>query len=336
MLRCRRPGGANVIVKSYPRTAAGERGFSAEASGLAFCSDTGMTPGFLGANATVPLVVMTDLGGAPDLAGLLLGDQPEPARAALIRWATACGRLSALMAGRAHELVRLRARYPGAPGVLATPWLAREVRDAPRVLALAGVAAPDGLDADLAEVAAIAEPGNLDVFSPGDLCPDNVLVTGDGPRFFDFEESGYQSVFLNAAYMRMPFSTCWCVLRLPPDLAARGEAAYRAEVSAIMPELADDGAWQHGIARAMGAWTLDCMSAVMGRSMERDGTMNGEVAGAPTARQLLRYQWRTLAGELGATGDLPALAAVMESLLGAASGWEVPDLPGYPAFRRRC
>ena len=48
--------------------------------------------------------------------------------------------------------------------------------------------------------------------------------------------------------------------------------------------------------RAMAAWTFACMSYLMGRSAEKDGSVYG-------------------------------------ALLDATRGWEVPDLPPYPAFR---
>jgi hypothetical protein len=53
----------------------------------------------------------------------------------------------------------------------------------------------------------------------------------------------------------------------------------------------------------------------------------------PTARQLLRYRWQRLREELSPTGELPAITALMASLLHATRAWHAPDLPPYPAFR---
>jgi hypothetical protein len=47
----------------------------------------------------------------------------------------------------------------------------------------------------------------------------------------------------------------------------------------------------------------------------------------------LRYRWQTLADDFEAPGDLPAVAALMRSLLAATENWQAPDLPLYPAFR---
>jgi hypothetical protein len=58
-----------------------------------------------------------------------------------------------------------------------------------------------------------------------------------------------------------------------------------------------------------------------------------DVRPSPTARQLLRYRWQTLAEELDSAGEMPVLGELMRRLLAATGGWDVPRLPGYPAFR---
>jgi hypothetical protein len=75
-------------------------------------------------------------------------------------------------------------------------------------------------------------------------------------RFLDFEGAGQYCAFLDAAYIRMPFSTCWCVFRLPGDVTAEAEAAYRAQVASVHPELARDPIWQGGLRSAVAAWSM--------------------------------------------------------------------------------
>jgi hypothetical protein len=336
VLRCERRGGGTVVIKSYPAAAEGWRGFAAEAAGLAFAGPAGAGPRLLASDASVPLVVMSDLGAAPSLADLLLGESAEAAGAAagaLLSWARACGQLAVRTAGRQRELAALQAAYPAASPVGARHWLHRRIESAPGLAALLGITPPPGLAGDLADVASILAPGGYEVFSPGDICPDNNLMTASGIRFVDFENAEFHSVFLDAAYLRMPFSTCWCVSRLPAELAAAAELAYRAEVSAVFGELADDAVWQAGVVRAMAAWTIHAMTYLLDRSVTADRPMNQFVPQAPSGRQLLRYRWQMLGRELQAAGALPALAALMRSLLAATDHWDVPDLPVYPAFR---
>ena len=193
---------------------------------------------------------------------------------------------------------------------------------------------PDGLAAELAEVARAVQPDRFGVFSPGDLCPDNNLLTAGGVRLLDFEAAGIYSVFLDAAYIRMPFSTCWCVFRLPADLSQDAEAAYRQQVSAVLPPLADDQVWAAGLRRGVAAWSMNSMHWLLQAALRADRPLD-EQRSAPTTRQLMRYRWQVLAAELEPSGELPALTALARSLLAATAGWNVPDLPVYPVFRER-
>jgi hypothetical protein len=129
----------------------------------------------------------------------------------------------------------------------------------------------------------------------------------------------------------MPFSTCWCVFRFPPELTAEAEAAYREQVSSVWPDLADDAVWQPGLRRAVAAWTMSSTSWLLRRSLAADVPMNSDQP-SPHTRQLMRYRWQSLLAELEPAGELPAIAALVQSLLAATAGWHAPELPLYPAF----
>jgi hypothetical protein len=339
VLRCRDSDDGTVVVKSYPRTGEGAESLTAEAAGLAFTTNAGVGPDLLAVDRAARVIVMSDLGDAPSLADLLLGQSAATARTALLSWAQAAGRLAARTAGGQHKLAGLRDTYragglgsstAGAPA--ADHWLKRRIREVPALLGEVAITSPASLGDDLAAVARIAEPGEWDVFSPGDICPDNNLVTAAGVRFIDYESAEFHSVFLDAAYLRMPFSSCWCVFRLPAELACAAEASYRAEVSAVFPLLASDDLWRRGVRLAMAAWTLHAMTYLLDRSVIADAPMHNDRRPVPTARQLLRYRWQQLLGELGQAGELPTLAALLDHLLVSTERWQVPDLPGYPAF----
>jgi hypothetical protein len=57
------------------------------------------------------------------------------------------------------------------------------------------VPVPAGLGGELAEVAGAAGSERYAVFSPGDICPDNIVLSPDGIRFLDFESAGFHSAF---------------------------------------------------------------------------------------------------------------------------------------------
>jgi hypothetical protein len=345
VLRCRVPAGAGrgigdtVVVKSYPMNEEGAEGYAAEAAGLEFTTGSDTGPDLLAADPSERLIVMTDLGDAPSLADLLLGSSAGPARAGLLDWAVASGALAARTAGRDREFAAMLTDYQTGLGVHPPTgpqahrhWLLRRIWEIPALLDELAVAAPAGLADDLAAVATLLETAEYLVFSPGDICPDNNLMTAGGVRFIDFESAEFHSVYLDAAYLRMPFSTCWCVFRIPAGLAAEAEAVYRGRVAGVWPGLADDVSWQRGVRLAMAAWTLHAMTYLLARSMAHDGSLNPRASRAPMARQILRYRWQVLLAELEQAGELPAISVLMRQLLTSTESWQAEDLPFYPAF----
>jgi hypothetical protein len=335
VLRCGDSAGGTVIVKAYPPTGEGASSFAAEAAGLQIASGTGLSPDLLAVDEHRRTLVMADLGTGGSLADALLGDSAAAARPALLEWAAACGRLTVAAQAQRAAFEAAQTRYlAGRPDERHVAGLPDRVLAAAAQAAKVGVSAPAGLDAELAQIVAAVTASRHAVFSPGDVCPDNNLLTTDGIRFIDFEEAGFHSAFLDAAYIRMPFSTCWCVFRFPAELSAAAEDAYRTQVCLAWAELADDAIWAPGMRLAVAAWTLSSTSWLLRRSLSGDVPMNPE-AESPHTRQLMRYRWHALAAELKPSGELPAVAALMRSLLAATTGWQAPELPLYPAFRAR-
>jgi hypothetical protein len=320
VLRCRRAGsGDTVVVKAYQVAPTSRKSFGREVAGLGFSAPTGIGPALLAADPAFPLLVLEDLGSAPSLADLLLGPPSSGVADVLSGWAATCGRLAAWSAGRAGEF--------SGPAEVLDP-----LPSASHMLGWADVAAPDGLSREVASVGEFLLSEDHQVFSPGDLCPDNNLIVADEVRLIDFESAGFHSVFLDAAYFRMPFSTCWCVLRLPGPLAGALEATYRMSVCAAFPGLADDVVWQAGVRRAMAFWTLHTMSYLLDRAVTENRSMNQDEPKAPTTRAILRHRWRTLRDSLVAGGEFPALAEAMSRLLAATEQWQVAPLDVYPAL----
>ncbi|SDM70240.1 hypothetical protein [Allokutzneria albata] len=323
--RCVTGDGGTVIVKAYKNEPEALRCFTAEAAGLALGAGSG--PQLLAVDTEFPLLVMEDLGEAPSLADALLGDSADTAREALLAWARAYGRLAAETVGRQDEFAALRARYDrGDQKWGDDPWIRDALDGLPAVLGSLGVTAPDGL---LAEVSPILGLRQFPVYSPGDICPDNNLFFPDRVRLLDFEGAEYHSVFIDAVYTRMPFSSCWCVFRLPQGIQESIEAEYRAEVAKGHPDLLDDHVWREGMRLGMIAWTLDATTALTPRVLDEDRLLHRTRRPVPSMRQLLRYRWETLLSEVP---DLPATSELLRRLLAATQRWEAPTMPLYPAF----
>jgi hypothetical protein len=335
VLRCKSPASGTIVLKSYPATSEGAASFAAESAGLEFIAGLNAGPELIARDSLHRLIAMTDLGVSPSLADLLLASSPKDARDALVRWARACGELAAGTAGRRAEFTDRPPTSALGPGAEReeTHWLERRIFEIPGLLEAMSVEAPEPLDADLHEVASVLRPGKYDVFSPGDICPDNNLITAAGVKFIDFENAEFHSAFLDAAYLRMPFSTCWCAFRIPAEVAEEAEQEYRSTVCRVIGELAGDEIWHAGVRRAMAAWTLHAMTYLLDSSAAADTSVNPEASAAPTRRQLLTYRWQRLSEELDRAGEFPALSALMRELLARTRSWRAAALPFYPAFR---
>ena len=323
---------ATVVLKAHRREAAGT--FLDEAAGLAF-SDSG--PKLLAVDSAESVMVLEDLGAPSSLADLLLGDDPERAATAATAWAGAFGRLCAESAGRQAEFAALRQQFGGEPtNPQDETWLPRAIRQLPATFGALGVELPPGLDTELISLLVLTEPGEFAVFSPGDVCPDNNLFTPDGLRFLDFESAGFHSVFLDAAYTRLPFATCWCVFTPPPGLTGLMEAAFRAEIVRAFPALADDATWDQGVRAACAVWVLSMSLWLLPGALDDATEMVPAGGRAPGRRPYLAHRWRWLADELDRAGELPAIHALLRgALASAAERWTQSDLVllGYPAFR---
>ncbi|MCC9310610.1 hypothetical protein LN042_26665 [Kitasatospora sp. RB6PN24] len=326
VLRARAASGRSVIVKAFTQTPEARRAFTGEAAGLAL----GVAgPELLAVDPEQRLLVVADLGTAPTLADLLLGDDPAAAERALSAWARGLGELAVAAAPRRAEFDGLWSRYRlGLPAWHEEPWAAQNAAALPAALAAAGVAPAPGLAAELDRIGTTCGE-RYPAFTPGDTCPDNNLITPGGLRLIDFEAACFQSVFLTAAYCRMPFSSCWCVFTLPPGWAERVERTYREQVVAVHPELADDAVWEAGLAAAVAVWTVDATVRLLPRVLTEDAPLHPRRRPVPTRRQLLCHRWAQAAGLPG----LPAFTETVRGLLKLADDWRTPQLPGYPAFR---
>lgn len=299
-------------MKAYP---ARNQAFEAESAGLA---SSRFGPRLLAVDAETPLLVMEDLGDGPSLADLLLGDDSDAAHHGLLAWADALGRMCADSLGSATG-----------PGQLFG------MDESLRLLTdrLSELDIPtDGLDELLT---GLREPEYL-VFSPGDACPDNNVFTPGGVRFLDFESAGVHSVFLDAAYTRMPFATCWCVFGLPAGMNADMETAFRRPLVEICADLADDACWDTGVRRACVAWTLANTAWFLPPAITDPSARIGRFG--PRRRAYLAHRWERAAAQLEDAGDLPEIATVLRALMDwAARKWTPTDrvLQPYPAFRDR-
>jgi len=155
-----------------------------------------------------PVLVLEDLGPGPSLADALLGDDPAAAQEALDRWAGTLGTVQAASTGLGDAFAAGLAELSplGAPPAdSSADTLAETAGALARQLPRLGLQ-PSAQALDELRAIGPAGPG---VLTPGDTCPDNNVATPTGYALIDFEAAEFRHPAWEAAYLRVPWPTCW-------------------------------------------------------------------------------------------------------------------------------
>jgi hypothetical protein len=327
-----------LVVKRYAEPA-GEA-FVREAVSYqlftALTAEERMCPELYAHDGNAGVIVIEDMGRAPTLADKLLGDDARGAERALLSWARSLGRLHATTAGREPDFDALMRRLS-----------AKRVKGDP--LAVNGPAAIEQLPELLSDVLGVPTPAYVFEraertrwllatsrhrgFSPSDLCPDNNLITSRGVRFLDFEGGCVRNIMLDAAYLRVPFPSCWCAFALPAGMTEAMFAAWRAEVRVMWPDLADDAIVLPRMLDAQLFWVWASTFWFLPRPGEPDKPLDSHLP-SPMRSVSLAARWRHLAEEARRAGA----DSIVEHANAVVAGFERkygPELtlPVYPAFR---
>ena len=313
--------------------------FHNEWAGTALVGSLEVTPALgarlYAADPEAGIVITEDLGAGECLADRMQGTDREALEAGLFAYARSLGRLHTATAGRETEWMQRRASFGAAEqerereGIR---WLRENVAPFQAQCEALGVALATGFESEIAQVQATLDaPGPFLAFTPGDTCPDNHrFVTEDALCFFDFEFCGFSHALLDAAYLRAPFPSCWCVNRLPPDLTPRLEAAYRAELVRGCPEAGDDALFFPALVHANAYWAIASVSWSLEEALKEDSPW-----GLSTERQRPPLRLANFAEVSEQYHVLPALAATARALEAKLRGlWaDGEDMPLYPPFR---
>ncbi|MBC3761873.1 hypothetical protein ACUN7V_03165 [Quadrisphaera oryzae] len=339
--------GRPVVLKlplTDPEAAAREEAALRVAAGT---SAPGVVP-LLGVGDDPLVLVLDDLGAAPTLADRLLGADPAAATDALVAWGSAVGRLQAATAGArpAFESALAQASPLGAPDAQGvrdgvTDAVAVLRRELPRLGESAALddAAADELTALVDHLERDGAPRGL---VPGDTCPDNALLVGrgegapDGVRLLDFEGAAHRHVAWEAAYLALPWPSCWCSWRLPEPAVEAALAAWREAVAPAVPASCSAADLAADVDAAVVAWTAVTAAWFLPSALDGDhGTPDpARDHLVPRRRALLQHRSRVAAGRAAEGGAWPALADWCERLHAAAvSAWGERPLALAPAYR---
>ena len=335
VVRARDASGAAVIAKGYPSDD-GPEAYAREAAALAalstlFAQAVPDVPILLAESTDPPVVVMSDLGDGRHLATDLLGPDAATATDSLSAWATSLGRLHVaglplrdqFVSGLAERAVRpTDADYlPGQLGEAAEVW--------PRLASRLGVDVPQGAFDPLVEV-----PGRFRIDAPSlsaaDVCPDNNVIDGGRVALLDFEFATWRHVAWDAAYLSVPWPTCWCAWSLEAAAASLALDRWRGVLAEAVPAAAGRD-FDHDLALAAEGWAWLagswCVAAVLDDGPPASNPAKPQPRSADRALRFLRT---------AAVGEaLPELAAFAEALIPPlVERYAAHDVPPAPAFAR--
>lgn len=287
-------------------------------------------------DVTERLLVLEDLGRSPTLADKLLGDDARSAETALLGWARALGRLHASTAGREPDFDALLRRVgTDAPDDPFAGQLSRALLEAPPLLAdTLGVSTSAAVRTEAERAGQLLEGSRYRAYSLSDACPDNSILTGRGIRFTDFEDGCARDVVLDAAFMRVPFPSCWCALALPDGMAEAMLAGWRAEVGSVWPDLDSDELLLPRVLRAQLLWVWLSTWWFLPRIDEADRRMDDHLY-SPRRSAVLTDRWHRLQLDAEAA-EMPVVAEHAADVVAALRrrfGADAVQLPLYPAFR---
>ncbi len=338
-----------LVTDAGPRSVIAKTATVRERAALEVLSraDVPGVPRLLAACDDPALVLMQDAGTGASVAERLLGDGPDMAAAAVGGWAGTLARVQVATLGmgtdfrdRVTALAAVvkqnegrdayRARFapertvgwkttvarPGSDEVIADSF--DGLRDG---LATLGVTVDLDVLAELraaagrlrVDPAAVQGPGAL---TPCDACPDNNVETPDGLVLIDFESAEFRHVAWDAAYLTVPWPSCWCSWRMPDAVSASALAQWRATIE---PELgpAVAAGLDDAIRDATIAWALVTAAWFLGAA-HRDRPLGPGGSLRPGPRELIQHRLG-VAAAADPDGVLGALAA--RALDAARAAW---------------
>ena len=119
--------------------------------------------------------------------------------------------------------------------------------------------------------------------TPSDACPDNNRLTADGLVLLDLEGAQLRHVAWDAAYLLVPWPSCWCSWRLPADVAHAALESWRAAVA--LP-YAHDPAFEDDLRTVSLGWAMTSAGWFLQRAVQDDHPHPA----APTRKAIVQHR----------------------------------------------
>ncbi|MET3803749.1 hypothetical protein ABIB25_000735 [Nakamurella sp. UYEF19] len=325
-------GPGTMLIKAFDPLS-GADGFAREFAALTVLEGRAEAPRLLACLPEHHLLVISDLGPGGSLADALLGTGPSRAAAQLLKWASAIGAL--------HR----DTRDVGAAFHQELQSVGGEVLVDPESPEAALESTADGLVdllADLGVAFGTPEQDELrrlrpttDAFalSPSDACPDNNIEVDGRLVLIDFEGATFRHITWDAAYLRVPWPSCWCCWRIEPGAADAALDIWRDAVEPSFPVVRTPW-FESDLVTAQIGWSMVSTIWFLTRALDGDPPpenplMRGKI---PPRRSMIQHRLSEVV-RLNSP-DHPALTDLAGRLLAALHElWGPTPLALAPAFR---
>jgi len=286
------------------------------------------SPRFYGGDLNLGFIFLEDVPHHARIVESLLGDDRHQAERALLQYAACLAQLHVDTLGKVAEFEALAKET--APKAQFTRESV-DISTQQRLLNSLGIQPESNWLHDLNSIhEAMKHPGDFLAYVHADACPDNVLDTGEGLRLIDFETGHFGHAFIDIAYGRMMFPSCWCANRLPHTVVQQMENTYRAILSKQRPSVESDSIFETALVRACGYWILNTLTRHLEPALRKDLSW-----GISTTRQRILARLEAFITTAQECNQLPGLCGTASRLLDLLQPrWKgTPSLPNYPAFR---
>ncbi|NLG55716.1 MAG: phosphotransferase [Rhodococcus sp.] len=249
----------------------------------------------LASDLKAKLLVLSDLGDASAIGGLLVHSDADTVTNTLMAMAQALGRMHAATVGREEDFIALsrRADVPRTTDAFAAR-VADVASEVPQVLSeQLRISVSDDVIDHVERAAKLFQSGSYRAFSPVDLCPDNILINDEGVRFLDYEWGGFRDAMLDIAYALTSFPGCLCSVDLDDKRSQAMIDAWRAEVVGIWPSLADDAVLASRMLEAQLIWVWLSTSLFLQENLERIAAVREHALSVPRL-EALSQRWAQL------------------------------------------
>ena len=311
-----------VIVKEYLERE--EMTWSREAAGLTAAGGI-RAPRLIGVREDPAVVVMSDLGPGPNVADALLGTDAVLGRDRILAWARAVGEL------QAHTADRLDVFREALASGVRTDLTISQMEDLGSALATLcatnGLPWEDAVPEAIQHVLGPLRTGPDLALTPSDTCPDNNLLGPDGLLLLDFEHAEIRHRAWEAAYLRVPWPSCWCAWQVPDGVSGLALEAY---LDASYGTDGPPSTFEADLDAATLLWCLLSVSWFLPAALNADSSQNADDDWMPGRRTLTLARLGLAAAVPGPQPLVGWAESVRTELL---ARWGDHPLRLAPAFR---